>query len=290
MPQYVFKKIAIVFPVLFLVSVVVFVLLRAALTRPTAPDVGSNTMSIIEQYVQFLASALRGDFGRSYISHRRVSELVSERLLNTLKLGGVALLLSYLFAIPLGVIAAVRHRTWADHLSVSVAYAGQSIPGFLLALFLILIFAYKLRLFPASGYKSLKHLVLPAATLAFQGLAISVRIVRASMLEVLGMDFIRALRAKGLSERRVIWQHALKNALIPVISLFALRLGWLLGGAVAVEVVFAWPGVGRFFNDTATTEIYTVIQAVTLILAAGVIIANLLADILYAAVNPRIKH
>jgi ABC-type dipeptide/oligopeptide/nickel transport system permease component len=216
--------------------------------------------------------------------------LVGERLVNTLKLGGVALIISYIFAIPLGVIAAVRHRTMADHLSVSIAYAGQSIPGFVIALFLILIFAYKLSLFPASGYKSLQHLVLPAAALAFQGLAISVRIMRTAMLEVLGMDFIRTLRAKGLSERRVIWQHALKNALIPVISVFALRLGWLLGGAVAIEVVFAWPGVGRLLVDAVSRRDYPVIQGVTLVLAAGVIVANLFADLLYAAVNPRIRY
>ena len=245
---------------------------------------------IIVQYGYFLGGAIRGDFGRSYALQKEVSELAGERLMNTLKLGGAALIISYILAIPIGVIAAVRHRTTADHLSVALAYAGQSIPSFLVGLFLILIFAYQLRLLPASGYTSPMHLILPATALAFEGLAISVRTMRTSMLEVLGSDFIRTLRAKGLTERLVIWRHALKNSLVPVISVFAMRLGWLLGGAVAIEVVFAWPGAGRLLVNAVIEQDYPLIQALTLILAAGVIFANILADVLYAVVNPRIRY
>jgi ABC-type dipeptide/oligopeptide/nickel transport system permease component len=305
MLQYVLKKLAIAVPQLFLVSIAVFALIRITPSDPVTLILPASASEetrafvrhklhldepIIVQYGYFLSGAIRGDFGRTYILQRDVWELAGERLMNTLKLGAAAMIISYILAIPIGVIAAVRHRTMADHLSVALAYAGQSVPSFLVAVFLILIFAYQLRLFPASGYKSPLHLVLPATALAFEGLAISVRTMRTSMLEVLGSDFIRTLRAKGLPERLVIWRHALKNSLVPVISVFAMRLGWLLGGAVAVEVVFAWPGAGRLLVNAVEQRDYPLIQALTLILAAGVIFANILADVLYAVVNPRIRY
>ncbi len=305
MLQHFLKKLVIAIPVLFLVSVLIFSLVRLAPSDPVTLIVGITATAearervtkelhldepIVTQYMYFITDALRGNFGRSYFLRVNVSDLIAERLMNTLKLGGTALILSYLLAIPIGVIAAVRHRTWADHLSVSLAYAGQCIPGFVIALGLILVFAYKLHVLPASGSASPAHLILPATALAFEGLALSVRIMRTSMLEILNSDFIRTLRAKGLPERRVIWQHALKNALIPVISVFALRLGWLLGGAVAIEVVFGWPGAGRLLVDSVSKRDFPIIQGVTLVLATGVILANLLADMLYAAVNPRIRY
>lgn len=305
MLQYVIKKLAIAIPQLFLVSIAVFALIRITPSDPVNLILPSSATEetralvrrklhldkpIIVQYGYFLSGALRGDFGRSYALQKEVWELVGERLMNTLKLGAAAMIISYILAIPIGVIAAVRHRTMADHLSVSLAYAGQSVPSFLVGLFLILIFAYQLRLLPASGYASPRHLILPATALAFEGLAISVRTMRTSMLEILGSDFIRTLRAKGLPERLVIWKHALKNSLVPVISVFAMRLGWLLGGAVAIEVVFAWPGAGRLLVNAVIERDYPLIQALTLILAAGVIFANILADVLYAAVNPRIRY
>ena len=305
MLQYVTKKLAIAIPQIFLVSIAVFALIRITPSDPVDLIVPFSATEetrslvrhrlhldepILTQYGYFLSSALRGDFGRSYTLQREVQELAGERLANTLKLGGAALIISYILAIPIGVIAAVRHRTLADHLSVALAYAGQSVPSFLVGLFLILIFAYQLRLLPSSGYASPLHLILPATALAFEGLAISVRTMRNSMLEVLGSDFIRTLRAKGLPERLVIWRHALKNSLVPVISVFAMRLGWLLGGAVAIEVVFAWPGAGRLLVNAVIERDYPLIQALTLILAAGVIFANILADVLYAVVNPRIRY
>lgn len=305
MLQYVIKKLAIAIPQLFLVSIAVFALIRITPSDPVNLILPFSATEetralvrhklhldepIIVQYGYFLGGAIRGDFGRSYALQKEVSELAGERLMNTLKLGGAALIISYILAIPIGIVAAVRHRTTADHLSVALAYAGQSIPSFLVGLFLILIFAYQLRLLPASGYMSPMHLILPATALAFEGLAISVRTMRTSMLEVLGSDFIRTLRAKGLPERLVIWRHALKNSLVPVISVFAMRLGWLLGGAVAIEVVFAWPGAGRLLVNAVIEQDYPLIQALTLILAAGVIFANILADVLYAVVNPRIRY
>jgi ABC-type dipeptide/oligopeptide/nickel transport system permease component len=305
MLQYVIKKLAIAIPQLFLVSIAVFALIRITPSDPVNLILPSSATEetralvrhklhldepIIVQYGYFLGGAIRGDFGRSYALQREVSELAGERLMNTLKLGGAALIISYILAIPIGVIAAVRHRTLADHLSVALAYAGQSVPSFLVGLFLILIFAYRLRLLPSSGYMSPMHLILPATALAFEGLAISVRTMRTSMLEVLGSDFIRTLRAKGLPERLVIWRHALKNSLVPVISVFAMRLGWLLGGAVAIEVVFAWPGAGRLLVNAVIEQDYPLTQALTLILAAGVIFANILADVLYSVVNPRIRY
>jgi ABC-type dipeptide/oligopeptide/nickel transport system permease component len=305
MLRYVAKKLAIAIPLLLVVSMVVFALIRLAPSDPVSlivPVTASKEVKdqvrsrlhldepLIVQYGYFIADALRGDFGRSYILQRDVSELIGERLLNTLKLGLTGLLIAYSIAIPIGVIAATRHRTWVDHFSVALAYAGQCVPSFVVSLLLILVFAYKFKLFPTSGYTSWKNLVLPATALAFESLTVSVRIMRSSMLEVLGMDYIRTLRAKGLPERLVIWQHALKNSLISVISVFALELGWLFAGAVAIEVVFAWPGAGRLLVDAVSRRDYPLIQGLTLILAAGVILANLLADVLYAAVNPRIRY
>jgi ABC-type dipeptide/oligopeptide/nickel transport system permease component len=303
--KYIAKKLAIAVPLLLVVSIVVFALIRLAPSDPvslilpiTASEEAKDQVRkqlhldepIIVQYGYFISDALRGDFGRSYILQRDVSELIGERLLNTLKLGLTGLTIAYLIAIPIGVIAATRHRTWADHFSVALAYAGQCVPSFVVSLLLILVFAYRFKLFPASGYTSWKNLVLPASAFAFESLTVSVRIMRSSMLEVLGMDYIRTLRAKGLPERLVIWQHALKNSLISVISVFALELGWLFAGAVAIEVVFAWPGAGRLLVDAVSRRDYPLIQALTLVLATGVILANLLADILYAAVNPRIRY
>jgi ABC-type dipeptide/oligopeptide/nickel transport system permease component len=305
MLKYVAKKLGIAIPLLLVVSMVVFALIRLAPSDPVSlivPVTASKEVKdqvrkqlhldepLIVQYGYFMADVLRGNFGRSYILQRDVSELMSERLLNTLKLGLAGLTIAYLIAIPIGVIAATHHRTWLDHFSVALAYAGQCVPSFVVSLLLILVFAYKLKLFPASGYTSWKNLILPASALAFESLTVSVRIMRSSMLEVLGMDYIRTLRAKGLPERLVIWQHALKNSLISVISVFALELGWLFAGAVAIEVVFAWPGAGRLLVDAVSRRDYPLIQGLTLVLAAGVILANLLADILYAAVNPRIRY
>ncbi len=305
MLKYIAKKIAIAVPVLFVVSVVVFALIRLTpsdpvrlIVPPTASqEVRDNVRKQLHldqplyiQYGYFIANVLRGDFGRSYILQQDVSTLMGQRLANTLKLGGMGLLLSYLIAFPIGVLAAVNHRSWIDHFSVALAYAGQCIPSFLLSLLLILIFAYKFKVLPASGYSSWKNLILPASVIAFASLTVAVRIIRTSMLEVLGQDYIRTLRAKGLSEWLVIWQHALKNSLISVITVFALELGWLFAGEVVVEVVFGWPGAGRLLVEAVTSRDYPIIQGLTLILSAGVIGANLLADILYAAVNPRIRY
>jgi ABC-type dipeptide/oligopeptide/nickel transport system permease component len=305
MLKYVAKKTAISIPVLLVVSIVVFLLIRLTPSDPVqllVPLTATEEMKaavrhrlhldepLIVQYGYFMAGALRGDLGRSYLLQKEVTELIGERLLNTLRLGLTGLLLAYAIAIPVGVIAASRHRTWLDHLSVALAYAGQCVPSFVVSLILILLFAYKLGWFPASGYSSWKNLVLPATAFAFEGLTVTVRIMRSSMLENLGMDYIRTLRAKGLPERLVIWQHALKNSLISVISIFALELGWLFAGAVAIEVVFGWPGAGRLLVDAVSRRDYPLIQGLTLVLSTGVILANLLADVLYAAVNPRIRY
>jgi ABC-type dipeptide/oligopeptide/nickel transport system permease component len=305
MLKYIAKKIAIAVPVLFIVSVVVFALIRLTpsdpvrmMVPPTATEeVRENVRRLLHldqpiyiQYGYFISGVFRGDFGRSYYLQQDVSSLIGLRLLNTLKLGGTALLLSYLIAFPIGILAAVYHRSWIDHVAMALAYAGQCIPGFVMSLILILIFALKFKVLPASGYTSWKNLILPASAIAFEGLTVAVRIIRTSMLEVLGQDYIRTLRAKGLNEKLVVWQHALKNSLISVITIFALELGWIFAGAVAVEVVFGWPGAGRMLVDAVARRDFPIVQALTLVLSAGVIGANLLADILYAAVNPRIRY
>ena len=303
--RYLATKLLLMIPALLAVSFGVFLILRLVPGDPVEMVVGNQASAerreqvrdelrlddpLAVQYGAFLLNALQGDFGRSYVLGKTVSELIVERLGNTLRLGLPALLLSYLLALPLGVLAAARHRTWLDYLVLWFSNLGIAVPGFLVGLIFIYAFGYKLGWFPTSGYESPRHLVLPVAVVTLEGLALTVRFVRTAVLEELGADYVRTARAKGLGGRPVLWGHALRSALLPIVSLSALRLGWLLGGTVVVEVIFAWPGAGRFLVDSVVSRDYPVVQALTLILAASVLVASLLADLLYAVVNPRIRY
>lgn len=305
MARYILLKLLTTVLVLIVVSLAVFLTIRVAPGDPVTLIVGNQAPAevrslvrarlhldqpLLVQYGIFVLDAVRGDFGRSYILGRTVSSLLGERLLNTVLLGVPSLVISYALAVPLGMLAAVRHRSWVDTLTLAVGNLGVAIPGFLVSLILIYLFGYVLHWLPTAGAGSIQHLVLPVVALTFGGLAITLRFVRAAILDELNADYVRVARAKGLAEPRVLWAHAFRNALLPIISLTALRLGWLLGGAVVVEVVFAWPGAGRLLVDAVTSRDYPVVQAVTLILAASVILANLAADVLYAVANPRIRY
>jgi len=305
MLRYVTVRVLILIPVLFTVSVVVFLVLHLAPGDPVSLVAGNQAppavraevrrqlhldQPLVVQYALFVKNAVQGNFGRSYVIGKPVGQLLYERIGNTLRIGVPAFLLSYLLAIPLGVLAAARHRTWNDYLVLAIGNFGVAVPEFIVSLVLIFVFGYKLGWFPTSGIGSWKHLVLPIVALTIASLSLTVRFVRASVLEELHGDYVRTARAKGLSGRRVLWGHALRNALLPLISLSALRLGWLLGGTVVVEVVFGWPGAGRLLVDAVTSRDYPVIQGATLVLAAGVVLANLVADILYAVVDPRIRY
>ena len=243
------------------------------------------------QYTEFLAAIPRGDFGQSIRERRPAMRMVLEHLWPaTVELSAAALLLSILPAIPLGVVSATHRGGLADHLSRVGSLLLQSMPSFWLGLVLILIFAVGLGgLLPAYGSGSLRHLILPAITLAAAPLAQNVRLIRAGMLEVLGQDYVRTARAKGLAERLVIYRHGLWNAAIPVLTVTGLSLGFMLSGAIVIETVFSWPGLGRLIVQAVPGRDFPVIQAGVFVFALIFVALNLAVDALYAVVDPRIR-
>jgi ABC-type dipeptide/oligopeptide/nickel transport system permease component len=243
------------------------------------------------QYAEFLAAIPRGDFGQSIRERRPAMRMVLESLWPaTVELAAAALLLSILPAIPLGVVSATHRNGLPDHLSRIGSLLLQSMPSFWLGLVLILIFAVGLGgLLPAYGSGSLRHLILPAITLAAAPLAQNVRLIRAGMLEVLGQDYVRTARAKGLAERLVIYRHGLWNAAIPVLTVTGLSLGFMLSGAIIIETVFSWPGLGRLIVQAVPGRDFPVIQAGVFVFALIFVALNLAVDALYAVVDPRIR-
>jgi ABC-type dipeptide/oligopeptide/nickel transport system permease component len=241
------------------------------------------------QYFLFLGRAVRGDFGESIIYREGVTQLILSRLPATLLLGGTALLLSYLLAIPLGILAAARRNTWADLSITGGALLAMAVPNFWLALLLVLVFGVDLGWLPVSGYGNFNNLILPVLALAAEGTGLSLRLMRSSMIEVLRQDYIRTLRSKGLRRWRILGVHAFKNALISTITLLGLRLGMIIGGAIVIENIFGWPGIGKLLVSSATQADFPVVQGLTLMLAAAAIGANVLADILYAVIDPRVR-
>jgi peptide/nickel transport system permease protein len=241
------------------------------------------------QYLDYMSRAVRGDFGTSLRSREPAFNLVLERMPATLALTAAALLFSLAISIPIGVISAVRRDSIWDQLSMLAALFGQSMPAFWLGLMLILILGVRLRWFPISGAGDLQHLVLPAITLGTYSLARNARLLRSSMLEVLGLDFVRTARAKGLPNAVVVRRHVLKNALLPVVTVIALDLGVLLGGAVITETIFAWPGVGRLVVSAIQGKDYPLIQAAVTMLAIFFVLINLLVDLGYTYLDPRIR-
>lgn len=241
------------------------------------------------QYWVFISRAIQGDFGRSIKGQIPVIDLISDRLPNSIKLAGVALLITVVLAFPLGVIAAVKKGTSIDTLANFVAVLGQSLPQFWVGIVLIQVFAVHLRLVPVAGTGSFAHYILPGFTLGWFLVAGIMRLLRSSMLDVLDSEFVKLARIKGVSERGVIWKHALKNALIPVITFGAIYLAILITGAILVETVFAWPGVGQLIYQGIVYRDFPIVQAVVLLTAAIVISVNLLVDILYAYIDPRIR-
>ncbi|HOM96774.1 MAG TPA: ABC transporter permease [Acetomicrobium sp.] len=241
------------------------------------------------QYFSFMKSLLRGDLGESIIQHKPVSELIAERFFVTLELSLTALFISFLISIPIGIKAALKRNTVTDYALMALSLIGISMPTFWFGLMLLYIVAFKLRFFPISGYGTWRHLFLPALTIGITDAALLARMVRSSMLEVIRQDYIRTARSKGLPERVVINRHALRNALIPIITLLGLRIGGVVGGSVVVEIVFARPGLGRLMVDSILARDYPVVQGVMVVLTTCIILGNLLADILYAVVDPRIK-
>ena len=243
------------------------------------------------QYGIYVMNVAVGDFGNSIISRRPVTEHIWERLPATVELGFVAMFLSVLIGVPLGMYSAVRRGGVLDTAARVFAVLGQSMPTFWLGLMLILFFGVVLGVLPAGGRGGLLHLVLPAFTLGYFTSAAILRLTRSAMLEVLGSDYIKFARLKGLHEQVVLWKHGLRNALLPVVTFAVLLFVQFLGGAVVTETVFAWPGLGRLILESITTRDYPVVQAGVLVLSAlYYLTGNLCVDLLYSYLNPRIRH
>jgi peptide/nickel transport system permease protein len=242
------------------------------------------------QYVDYVGRAVRGDFGVSYRQRQPVFGLILERLPATAQLAFAALLLATVVAIPTGVIAATRRGSLADYVAQFVAMTGQAIPPFWLALMLMLVFAVNLRWVPVSGYQDWTHVILPAVSLAFAPMALQMRLVRSSVLEVLRRDYVRTARAKGQRASVVIVKHALRNALIPVVTVVGLQLGGLMAGTVVIESIFAWPGLGRLMLNAIYAKDIPIVMAGLIIIAVIYVFINLLVDLVYVVLDPRIRY
>jgi peptide/nickel transport system permease protein len=246
---------------------------------------------ILEQYGIFIVNALRGDLGKSVAGDNRPAlTLILERFPASLKLALVALIISILIGIPLGVLSAAKRGSFLDALARLVALLGQSLPAFWLGIVLMYFFSVKLRLLPTSGYGGLRHFILPAATMGLFTVAAVTRLTRSSMLEVLDSEYIKLARIKGVSEAIVIWKHALRNSLIPVITFMGSFFATMITGAVVIETVFSWPGIGRLAYESILNRDFPVMQGVILFMTTLYIMANLIVDILYAWVDPRIRY
>jgi peptide/nickel transport system permease protein len=287
------------------VSVLVFVILRVVPGDPakmllpegapqSAVDELNRHLGLHEplhvQYGLFLKSVFQGDFGQSFQYRAPALRVVTERLAATVQLALAALLITVLVGGSLGIVAAVRRGTRYDYASTILAVLGQSLPNFWLGIMLILLFGVALRWLPTSGFETWRHLILPAVTLAAFPMALVARLTRSSMLEILGRDFIRTGRAKGLAERAVILRHALRNAAVPLLTVVGLQIGTLLGGAVITESVFAWPGMGKLVVDAIFFRDFPVVQTVLILSATIFVVINLLVDLLYTVIDPRIRY
>lgn len=313
MTQYILRRLLLILPVAFLVSVIVFALLHASPGDPVLIYAGEERdpaaldalrsqygldQPLPVQYVSWITHAAQGDFGRSLRTRQPVLDAIVERLPKTLELGAAALLLSVSIALVVGTLSALKRNSPIDLLSTGFTLAGVSLPNFYLAIILILVFALLFRIFPPGGYTdfaqdplaNLRRLVLPAITLATASTAVNLRQVRSSLLDVLGQDYMRTARAKGLTEQLVVFRHAMKNALIPVVTIIGLQVGAIIEGAIITETIFFWPGIGRLLVDSINGRDYPVVQAIVLLSALSFMFANLFVDILYAWLDPRISY
>jgi ABC-type dipeptide/oligopeptide/nickel transport system permease component len=242
------------------------------------------------QFGIYVKQILTGDFGMSYRRGTPALPLVLDYLPATIQLALAAFVITLVVAIPLGLLAAIRKNSWIDNVVSVIALVGQSVPVFWLGIMLILVISVKLRLLPTSGYGGLRHLILPAITLASSQIALVARMTRSSMLEVIRQDYMRTARAKGLAERTVLMKHGLRNALAPVVTVLGLQVGTLLGGAIITETVFAWPGAGALLVNSIGYRDYPVVQVMVVISALIFVIINLLVDLLYVVLDPRVSY
>ncbi len=321
MANYIIRRLIQAIFTLFVISIIIFGLISLVpggmmSAYAENPDMSPEDLARIQEkyglndpppvrYAKWLGNILQGDMGDSFVSKRPVSQEILDRLPNTIILMGIMLIVTLLIAIPLGILSAIKQYSLFDHIMTTVAFAGQSLPVFWFGLILIIIFAVTLKgadgrpLLPGSGMMTLgqpfsiedriKHLILPVTMLAFVSAAGYIRYLRSSMLDIIHEDYIRTARAKGMIERMVIYKHALRNALIPLVTLIGLDLPVLFGGALFTETIFAWPGIGRLYFTAALKTDYPVVMAVLVIDSALVILSSLLVDVVYAALDPRIR-
>ena len=312
MSWYLVRRLLLTLPVLFFVSVIVFSLINLIPGDPARIMLGEEAsreaLSALRkemgldrpryvQYLLWLNHVARGDFGRSVRDGRPVLDTLLLKLPVTIELAVTSLVVAWVIAIPAGVVAAWKQRTALDYAATTVALAGISVPNFWLGIMMIYLFAVNLRLLPPSGYiepwidltRSLKLMVMPSIVLGAALAALVMRLLRSSMLEVLGTDYIRTARAKGLDDVVVLIRHAMKNAMIPVVTVMGLQLSGLLGGAVITETIFAVPGLGRLTVDSILTRDYPMVQGVVLFAALAVVATNLIVDLTYAVLDPRIR-
>jgi peptide/nickel transport system permease protein len=315
--KYIIRRTLQAIPLLLIISVISFFLMtlapgdpldaykasesgRAVDTSGLKKNLGLDKPLYIQYFTWLKLMVVDGDLGNSYEDGRPVMTKILERIPATMTLMGIAICISFMIAIPIGVYSAVKKYSLFDNFFTTFSYLGIAVPSFFSALMIILIFSLKLSWFPPSDMADvldkfdwadrIKHIVLPASTLAFGLIATKSRYMRSSMLEVIKQDFIRTARAKGLSENKVIYKHALRNALLPIITILGFQLPALFGGALFVEQIFAWPGMGRLAINAIYIRDYQVIMGTTMFAGVMVVIGNLLADILYAVVDPRIQY
>ena len=242
------------------------------------------------QYASFVSDALHGNFGYSFIRHQPAYEVITDKLPATIKLASFAFVLSLLVSIPLGVLSAIRPHKPLDKIATILALAGQSIPSFWLGILLIMFFGVYLKWLPISGSGTWQHIIMPGITLAAFPIARNMRLTRASMLDFMQRDFVRTARAKGISESRVVYAHVLRNSLLPIVTSIGLELGFLLGGSVITETIFGWPGVGREIVSAIGSKDFYVVQAGVIMLALIFAGVNLLIDLTYSLIDPRIRY
>jgi peptide/nickel transport system permease protein len=313
MIKYIIRRLILAIPVMVGVSFFVFSSIRWVPGDPAvaiAGELASPQMiarvreemglnqPLLVQYFRYVGRMLQGDMGRSVKTGQPVSTELFKRLPNTLTLATTSLVLAAVIGIPIGVFSATRPNSWFDGGSMTFALLGVSMPIFWLGLMLMILFAVLLPrwmgmstpLLPPTGSGTWKHLVMPAVALAANSMAIQARMTRACMMEVLRQDYVRTARAKGLIERLVIYKHALRNALLPIVTIVGLQFGTLIGGAVITETVFAWPGIGRYLVDAIGFRDYPVIQGAVLIITVGFVLTNLVVDVMYAYLDPRIHY
>ncbi|MEP6493185.1 MAG: ABC transporter permease [bacterium] len=305
MNAFILRRVLLAIPTLFGVLVVAFLLLYVAPGDPVEAMVGerADSATIVRlraqlhlddplplRFARYVGNAVTGDLGNSYITNRPIAQDIRERFPKTLQLAGAAMLMATLVGVTLGVLSARRPGGVADKLALGIAYLGISFPVYWVGLLLILLFAVTLRWLPPSGYGSLRFLVLPALTLGMRSIAFLARMTRSAMLDALSADFVRTARAKGLNEWGVTVKHALRNALIPIITVLGLDFGAYLTGSILTETIFSWPGIGRYVVNAISRRDLPAIQGTVLFLSTVFVVVNLITDLAYAKADPRVQY